>query len=228
MYRTLKFQLEEPSRDGRLGFLRKTPAMQSLSLVGVGVVVFASTNLDNLFLLLAFFADRHMRARNIIAGQYAGAAFLVFVSTIVALTAVIVPQGWMALLGVFPLGLGLRKLREHWRGIQTDEEQEAAEALHMAETRSHSQALAVTSVTIANGGDNLSVYIPLFAGNPGAIPTYAITFAVMLALCCLAVYRLVNHRRLRNNIRRWGHAALPIVLICIGLYTLFGARALLG
>jgi cadmium resistance protein CadD (predicted permease) len=206
-------------------FLRKIPAMKWLSLIGVGVAVFASTNIDNLFLLLAFFADRQMRARNIILGQFAGIAFLVFLSTIIAF---IIPQGWTALLGAVPLGLGLSKLRARRHGIETNEEQEATDAVHMAEARSHSQVLAVTSVTIANGGDNLSVYIPLFAGDPSAIPTYTATFAVMLALCCFAVYRVVNHRRIRNNIRYWGHKALPILLICIGFYTLSGARVLLG
>jgi cadmium resistance protein CadD (predicted permease) len=93
--------------------------------------------------------------------------------------------------------------------------------------RTHSQVLAVAGVTIANGGDNLGVYIPLFASAPGAIPVYAAIFAAITALWCLLVYLLVNDRLIGERLRQYGHLALPFVLIALGLYILSGARALL-
>jgi cadmium resistance protein CadD (predicted permease) len=38
---------------------------------------------------------------------------------------------------------------------------------------------AVAAVTVANGGDNLALYIPVFASSLQAIPIYVRTFAVM-------------------------------------------------
>ncbi|HEX8906374.1 MAG TPA: cadmium resistance transporter, partial [Longimicrobiaceae bacterium] len=90
--------------------------------------------------------------------------------------------------------------------------------------RTRSQALAVAAVTVANGGDNLGVYIPLFASAPGAIPVYAAIFAVMTALWCWAGHRLVRIPWIGDRLRRYGHVLLPLVLIALGLWILSGAR----
>jgi cadmium resistance protein CadD (predicted permease) len=51
--------------------------MQSLvALSGLAIVLFASTNVDDLFVLLGFFSDPKLRARDIVVGQYAGIATL--------------------------------------------------------------------------------------------------------------------------------------------------------
>ena len=44
--------------------------------VGLAVVLFASTNIDDLFVLLALFADRRVGTRGIVVGQYLGIAIL--------------------------------------------------------------------------------------------------------------------------------------------------------
>ena len=60
--------------------------------------------------------------------------------------------------------------------------------------RTRSEAAFVTLLTIANGGDNLSVYIPLFSIHRAFIPLYALIFGVMTALWCLLGYYLTSHR----------------------------------
>ena len=82
-----------------------------VSDLGIGIVVFASTNIDDLFLLAAFFADPRLRHRSIVVGQYVGIGALVLVSALAALLALALPAGWVALLGVVPLFLGLSRLR---------------------------------------------------------------------------------------------------------------------
>lgn len=49
----------------------------------------------------------------------------------------------------------------------------------------------------------------------------------MTALWCVIGYRLVGHRLFGLPARRWGSAALPYVLIALGLY-IFGKSGLLG
>ena len=85
---------------------------------------------------------------------------------------------------------------------------------------------AVAGVTIANGGDNLAVYIPVFASSLRAIPIHMLTFAVMTGLWCLAGYALVNNALIGERIRRYGHIVLPVVLIAIGAWILRGASVL--
>ena len=85
-----------------------------------------------------------------------------------------------------------------------------------------SQVLAVAAVTVANGGDNLGVYIPLFAAEPYAIPAFALIFGVMTALWCALARVLIGHRILGESIRHYGHWVLPLVLVALGIYILLG------
>ena len=197
--------------------------MSSLvSGLGIDIAVFASTNIDDIFLLLAFFADPHMRHRAIVAGQYLGIGVLVIASALAAL---------LALLGAAPLLLGLNRLlalRAGEAGEQGDgEARGAADQGRNTERGMRRQALAVAGVTVANGGDNIGVYVPLFATAPDAIITYTLTFAVMTGIWCTLGHALVNNRMLGAAMRRYGHAVLPVVLIALGVYILSGARVLL-
>lgn len=206
--------------------------MSSLvSDIGFGIVVFTSTNIDDIFLLSAFFADPRMRHRSIVVGQYLGIGVLVLGSALTALLALALPDGWVALLGVVPLLLGLRKLlalRTDTAGAESVcEEHRIQDQGHNAKRGLRSQVLAVASVTVANGGDNVGVYVPLFATALDAIATYALTFVVMTGLWCALGYLLVNNTILGGAIRRYGHAVLPIVLIALGVHILSDALVLL-
>lgn len=61
------------------------------------------------------------------------------------------------------------------------------------------------------------------ASDLGAVPVYAIIFAVLTALWCWIGYLLVNNRWIGEPLRRYGHRVLPFVLIGLGLYILSGA-----
>lgn len=205
--------------------------MSLLSVVGLGLAVFTTTNIDDILLLSAFFADPALGARAVVVGQFAGIGLLTTVSAVAALLALAVPPGWIALLGLAPLALGLRGLYELFAARGGDRAEGVDEGLHAqtaaAEASSHSHWIAVALVTIANGGDNLGVYIPLFSRELTYIPVYASVFAVMTAVWCLAGYWLVNHRLLGARIRQYGHVALPFVLVALGIHILWDARALL-
>ena len=141
-----------------------------------------------------------------------------------AMASLVIPEGWIALLGLFPLVLGVQKLWHLRAGVREgtagDDARDQEEVL---ERRMHSQVFAVAGVTIANGGDNLAVYIPVFASSLRAIPIHVLTFTVMTALWCIAGYALVNNALIGERIRRYGHIVLPVVLIAIGAWILRGA-----
>lgn len=200
-----------------------------LGVLGTAVVVFASTNVDDVFLLAAFFADPRRSARSVVLGQFLGIAALVAASAAAAWASLAVPAGYPALLGVVPLALGLRALWAVRRVGGTADAEDARRPAAEAGTarRPRSPALAVAAVTVANGGDNLGVYIPLFAREPRLIPVYAAAFTVMTAVWCVAGHRLVRFRVVGAQLRRFGHVMLPVVLIALGLWILPGARVLL-
>jgi cadmium resistance protein CadD (predicted permease) len=81
--------------------------------------------------------------------------------------------------------------------------------------------LAVASVTMANGADNVGVYLPLFATSSGTeVAVMGGTFAAFTGLWCLAARWLVRHPAAGAPVRRYGPRAVPWVLIAIGFWIL--------
>ncbi len=191
-----------------------------LTAISLGAAAFVATNIDDIFLLTALFAARHLRTRAVVLGQFVGIAVLVLASVIAAQLALVIAPRWLALLGLAPLWLGLMQLRARWRGEDEDGDAELQRGEEAAERRWHSQIVAVAAITIANGGDNLGVYIPLFAHTPSAIPIYIAVFALLTGLWCALGHALVTHRVIGAHIQRFGHALLPFVLIALGLLIL--------
>lgn len=76
-------------------------------------------------------------------------------------------------------------------------------------------------MTIANGGDNLGVYVPVFASAGGAgVVTYSLVFLVLVGVWCAAGRYLATRALLARALARWGHLILPIVLIAVGVLVL--------
>jgi cadmium resistance protein CadD (predicted permease) len=185
--------------------------MEFLGIVGLAVVLFVSTNIDDVFVLLGFFADPKYRLRHIIAGQYLGIGLLVLVSVVASLVSLVVAPAYVGLLGLLPIAIGIHKLFEREESVER-------------RGGGVGRALAVAGVTIANGGDNIGVYTPVFAtSSADAIATIAIVFAIMVAMWLIAAHWLVNHPSLGAPIRRYAHVATPIVLIAIGVWVLYEA-----
>ncbi len=185
-----------------------------LATLAVSAVAFASTNVDDIFVLLGFFADPAFRARQVVLGQYLGIGALVAVSLVCSLIALVIPPAYIGLLGLLPMGIGVKKLWEARRGAE-----DGAEEAHPA-PGAH-KVLAVAAVTIANGGDNIGVYVPMLATRAlGEKLVILAVFAVMTGLWCAVAHFLVNHRALGAPIRRYGHRLLPWVLIGVGLVIL--------
>jgi cadmium resistance protein CadD (predicted permease) len=197
--------------------------MESLvTLIGLAIVVFASTNIDDVFVLVAFFADKKFSARDVVIGQYAGVSTLYAVSAIAALISLIIPSSYIGLLGLAPIAIGTKKLCSLMRSQKKEED-----LPRISNAGAHGRRLAVAAVTMANGGDNIAVYTALFATRGGyELPTIGIVFAVMTGLWCLAAHWLVNHRALGAPIRHHAHRVVPFILIGLGILILIRSGTL--
>ncbi|MEU4510779.1 cadmium resistance transporter [Nonomuraea wenchangensis] len=197
--------------------------MQTWNSVG-GVVaqaagLFAVTNVDDLVLLALFFAQaagHRGGAARIVLGQYLGFAAILAVSVAAALGATLLPEPVLPYLGLLPLALGVRAAWRAWRERNGGNEEEPSGPGGPA-------ALAVAAVTFANGGDNVGVYVPVFAtSGPAGIAGYAAVFLVLVAVWCLAGRLFAGRPLVARTLSRWGHVLLPLVLIAVGLVILFG------
>jgi cadmium resistance protein CadD (predicted permease) len=141
------------------------------------------------------------------------------VSVGAAYAATAVPAQWIRWLGVLPIALGLWLAVRLLRGQADADDGLAAEKKF--EAKLHSQVLGVAAITIANGGDNLGVYIPLFAKDVSALPLYIGVFTVLTGVWCWLGYALVKNPVGAAVMARWGHILLPIVLIAIGVHIMW-------
>jgi cadmium resistance protein CadD (predicted permease) len=183
-------------------------------LLALGVAVFASTNIDDLFVLMVFFADPDFPAQHVILGQYTGILTLVALSLLGALVALVIPAGLVGLLGLLPLAIGLKKLLDLRKPADEGEPSVSEECSPTRRLR----FLTIALVTFSNGGDNIGVYVPLFATRGREEVVFLIAlFAVMVALWCAMSYLLVKRTVLGRPVRRFGHILLPFVLIALGL-----------
>src|SRR5580704_8098727 len=203
----------------RLSRIRQRLRMNELiSTLGVALAVFISTNIDNFFVLSVLFADRYLRPRFVVIGCFLAFALVGALSVAIGLGATALPKGYVSILGVLPLALGVQRLTVLRRAPRTDDAAgDTAEPIGLLTPRSrlqqkpYSQVLAVAGVGLANSGDNLAAYVTLFAHSPAAIPVYLLSFATLTAVWCVAGYRLASHRVVRVAVRRAGRVAFPIV-----------------
>jgi cadmium resistance protein CadD (predicted permease) len=205
----------------------------SFSALLVALAAFVSTNVDDLFLLGSLFVDAEFRTISIVVGQFLGMSFLVAVSIMATVFTVTIPGEWIGFLGLAPLLLGIDRLRKLFSrrpdsSLTTGNPSDFVGKENFRFGWARSKAVLVTLLTVANGGDNLSVYIPLFSVHRTLVPLYALIFGVMTALWCFLGYYLTSHRRFGTTVKRYGRFIIPFVLIGIGLNVLSHRRDIRG
>lgn len=190
--------------------------MDWLPLILLGITAFVATNVDDSLIMVLFFSDRRYRIRHVFAGQAFGIGLLVLISLVVALAATAVPGRWVGLLGILPVVIGVREIIARRKG---NEDTSPDLNSNFAPNRTgQRRAATVAGVTLANGGDNIGVYAPLFAARP--LPETAllvVVFAVMLAVWLFAALYLARRSAVAGPLQRAGRAIFPYALIAIGL-----------
>lgn len=179
------------------------------------VLSFASTNIDDIFVLMILYAQvqNSRGVIQIVAGQYIGIGCLTALSILGALgTQVISPQ-YVGLLGILPVALGVRT----WISSRNSKHKPEKEA----QQRTQIGFISVSLLTMANGADNIGVYIPVFSGYSfGDFVVTILVFAAMVALWCYLGSILVSRPYIKEKITRYQHILVPVVLIALGLVIL--------
>jgi cadmium resistance protein CadD (predicted permease) len=84
-----------------------------IALIGVGVAAFVATNIDDLFILVVFFAAiPRFSIFQIVLGQYVGMGSLIAVSLLGSLISLVIPHNLIGLIGFFSIAIGIRELLE--------------------------------------------------------------------------------------------------------------------
>lgn len=196
-----------------------------------GITSFAATNIDDIVILMLFFAQVNatFRPRHIAIGQYLGFTALIIASLPGFFGGLIVPKTWIGLLGLLPIAIGISHL------VNRDSDEQDIQAVS-TEFKGHNpkssllsklasilppQTFNVAAVTIANGGDNIGIYLPLFAGSDGASLVVILTvFFVLIGVWCYVAYLLTSHPVIAQILTRYTKAIVPFVLIGLGIFIL--------
>ena len=183
--------------------------------------VYISTSIDYLIVLIILFAQlsQNKQKWHIYAGQYLGTGLLVGVSLVAAYVVNFVPEAWMVgLLGLIPIYLGIR-----FAIVGEGEEEEEEETIERLEQSKANQLFwTVTLLTIASGGDNLSIYIPYFASLDWAQTLVALlVFAIGVIIFCKLSQVLSSIPLISETIEKYERIIVPLVFIPLGLYIMY-------
>ena len=186
------------------------------------LVLFVATNIDHLALLTLWFVHGQNHpgtTARICAGQYVG--FGVILAATIALSAIsglVIPQEYLRFLGLIPLALGIKaaigEIHERLSAEEDDDEDEGEAQLKGKKV----SVGAVALVTMANGGDEIAAYLPVFALSAWwQIALFCAVF-LLLAGVLLALARLITGRlHLAEVLERFEAIIFPSVLILLGV-----------
>jgi cadmium resistance protein CadD (predicted permease) len=178
------------------------------------IFTFTITNIDDLILLSAYFALSSKHKTSIVTGQYVGIIVLIVISLSGVIIGEIVPSMYIRYLGLVPIAIGLKEL---WSYLSNQDKQDDNAPV------SNLSILKVASITIANGGDNIGVYTPLFASlDSYIVPIYVVSFLILTALWCYLGYVLTRHHKIQEIMSKYKQFLLPLFLIALGLWILIG------
>ncbi|MBD2598019.1 cadmium resistance transporter [Nostoc spongiaeforme FACHB-130] len=196
------------------------------------IIAFTATNIDDIIILLLLFSqvDGNFRRRHIVLGQYLGFVAIIIASLPGFFGGLIIQREWIGLLGILPIIIGLMQLlnqEQETIEIQTvttefKQSSPVNSLLSFILSILHPQTYKVAAIKIANGGDNISIYIPLFAGqNFASLGVILSVFFIMLGILCAAAYLLSQHTTIAYILSRYGKVIVPFVLIGLGLFILY-------
>ncbi len=208
-----------------------------------GVTAFIATNIDDILILVLFFAqtnhqtnhqanhlkrkNQFLRSQEIIAGQYLGFGVLILASLPGFLGGFMVPRPWLGWLGLVPLAIGLNSL------LKKSETETDLPTVNNTVTNTFTnqekspklvkfinpQIYQVATVTVGNGGDNIGIYVPLFANSTlHQLLIILAVFFVMIALWCGIAYSLTRHPLVLKALDHYGNAIVPLIFIALGIY----------
>jgi cadmium resistance protein CadD (predicted permease) len=190
-----------------------------LSLVSIAVIAFIVTNLDDLVVLTAFCGHERYRLREILLGQYLGFGLLVAVSLVGGVGVARFFTEYVRWLGILPIFVGV----VWYLRIPDRAERGASSQQVVVGSTARSRAMVVAGIGFADGGDNIAVYIPLFAAFELAdTMLVAGIFLTAAGLWVLFARWLANHPLLAARLDEYGDLVLSIVLVGLGVVILTG------
>ena len=183
----------------------------------LSITSFVGTNIDDIFIDTILFSGAETKAdsRSIVCGKYLGLGILIAVSILGAFGLQFLPQQYIGCLGLVPICLGVKEIVANVKFREGDEDDAPVR-------KSKNMQLNTALITIANGADNIGVYIPMFAGfSAWQIMLTVGVFLFMIAVWGFLGKTLADLPVLRKLLTRYRVVIVPAVYIALGVYILW-------
>ncbi len=193
-----------------------------VTAIPTGIAAFTATNLDDLVILTLLFSQPSVfRPWHIVVGQYLGFSILLIASLPGFSVSYILPRHWIGLVGLVPIAIGLSQWL-NGNNIATSANPEDS-TLPLAISP---QIYSIAAITIANGGDNIGIYMPLFASSNLERLLIIITiFFLLIGVWCYASYRLSTTSQ-ADVLARYANPIIPLFLIGLGVFIVWESQSL--
>jgi cadmium resistance protein CadD (predicted permease) len=218
------------------------------STLQIAVAAGLATTFDDTIYLTGFFGEvnRTFRPRHVVVGELLGFSVLLAISLIGYAIGLTVPREVVGLLGVLPVAIGVRGLLELSRsrseasgerhGLLLQQASEPpmrvapgfpSRQLSLWQILRDRQTYSVALVSISNGSNNLSIYIPLFASLtlPKILLVIPVLYGFILIWLFLS-YALTRMPGIALVLNRYARACFPFILIWLGVRILSDSGAL--
>ena len=182
----------------------------------ISIASYIGTNIDDMIINVFFFSlvSETKALRKIVKGKYLGTAILVLFSFIGSTGLKWIALEYVRYLGIVPIVLGVKEFLD-------TEDQDAQENYGIQDHKPINLLWKVALVTIANGADNIGVYIPLFAGFNGIqYLLFILVFMIMNGVWCWIGYRASKLSLYEESIGKYKKVIVPLTYILLGVYIL--------
>lgn len=185
--------------------------------IATACATFALTNIDDIFVLVTFFAEAttsdSLTPWKVTLGQFLGFTVIMVISMIGFAVALVLPAAPIGFLGLLPILLGLWNF---FGLFAPSKEEEDKPPTRLKGVRS---ILKVALVTLMNGGDNIGTYIPLFSQTKGAeIVIYVVVYYTLLGVWCLTAWLIMRQRHILKLAQKYVEYLLPFLYMGLGVF----------
>ncbi|MDB9509233.1 cadmium resistance transporter [Microcystis aeruginosa CS-338/01] len=199
--------------------------------ISTGVAAFVATNLDDILILTILFSQtgKLFRRRDIVIGQYIGFILLVIASLAGFFGCFLIPTPLIRYLGLVPVILGIFSLlkedeEEEPENVEVDLEGAKNSPFGVAQGKPFgswfdSRTYSVAALTVANGSDNIGIYVPLFASSTvTSLIVIVSVFLILVGVWCAIAYGLTSVPTIATILTSQGSTFVPCVLIGLGIF----------
>lgn len=187
------------------------PLIALTGLLGLVALAFASTNLDNLLLLVSWQVGGGIATSRLFGGYVLGMAGVLILAVVLGLVGYLFPVEYLGYLGIVPIIVGLRLLALR-RG-------EVSEAPRVGIAGVSAAGVAATQ--LSNGVDTVLVFAPLLADSLVEFDlAIVVLFVVMIVLWFLLAGLLSRHLARLTVVSAAERWIAPVVMIVVGVYIL--------